>query len=81
MSNKTQTSPLVRLDKRKIKSAMALSDVTVQQIADQLGMTRQAVYNAMNGQNTTLDMVSNIAAALGVDPVSILMVDGNHAHV
>lgn len=72
MSNKTHTPPLVRLDKRKIRSAMALSDVTVQQIADQLGMTRQAVYNAMNGQNTTLDTVSTIAAALGVDPLSIL---------
>ena len=77
MSNKTQTSPLVRLDKRKIRSAMALSDVTVQEIADRLGMTRQAVYNAMNGQNTTLDTVSTIAAALGVDPVSILTVEAH----
>ena len=51
---------------------MALHDVTVQQIADRLGMTRQAVYNAMNGQNTTLDTVSTIAAVLGVDPLSIL---------
>ena len=51
---------------------MALNDVTVQQIADQLGMTRQAIYNVMNGQNTTLDTVSTIAAVLGVDPVSIL---------
>ncbi len=77
MSNKTQTSPLVRLDKRKIRSAMALSDVTVQEIADRLGMTRQAVYNAMNGQNTTLDTVSTIAAVLGVDPVSILTVEAH----
>ncbi len=56
---------------------MALHDVTVQQIADRLGMTRQAVYNAMNGQNTTLDTVSTIAAVLGVDPVSILTVEAH----
>ena len=35
-------------------------------------MTRQAVYNAMNGQNTTLDTVSKIAGALDVAPLSIL---------
>ena len=72
MSNKTNTPPLVRLDKRKIRSAMVLSDITVQQIADELGMTRQAVYNAMNGQNTTLDTVSKIAASLDVATLSIL---------
>lgn len=79
MSNKTNTPPLVRLDRRKIKSAMALSDVTVAQIADSLGMTRAAIYNAMNGQNTTLDTVSGIAAAVGVDPVSILTVEDGEA--
>lgn len=75
MSNKIQSPPLVRLDKRKIRSVMALHDITVQQIADHVGVTRQAIYNAMNGQNTTLDTVSGIAAVLGVDPVSILVVD------
>lgn len=77
MSNRTQNTPVIRIDKRKVRSAMALGDVTVQQIADQLGMTRQAVYNAMNGQNTTLDTVSTIAAVLGVDPVSILTVEAD----
>ena len=72
MSNNQSTPQVVRLDRRAIRSQMALNDVTVQQIADQLGMTRQAVYNAMNGSNTTLDTVSNIAAVLGVDPLSIL---------
>ena len=72
MSNKQSTPQVVRLDRRAIRIQMVLNDVTVQQIADQLGMTRQAVYNAMNGSNTTLDTVSNIAAALGVDPLSIL---------
>ena len=43
MSNKTQTSPLVRLDKRKIRSAMALSDVTVQEIADRLVLSQKTV--------------------------------------
>lgn len=79
MNNSTHTPPLVRLDRRKIKSAMALSDVTVAQIANRLGMTRAAIYNAMNGQNTTLDTVSGIAAAVGVDPVSILTVEDREA--
>jgi len=72
MSNNQSTPQVVRLDRRAIRSQMALNDVTVQQIAEQLGMTRQAVYNAMNGSNTTLDTVSKMAAALGVDPLSIL---------
>jgi DNA-binding phage protein len=64
--------PLLRLDKRKIRIALIDSDMTIPQIAQRMGVTRQTIYNAMNGSNTTLDTVSNIAAALGVDPLSIL---------
>ena len=64
--------PLLRLDKRKIRIAMINADVTVPQIADQMGVTRQTVYNIISGRNTTLDTVSEIAAAIGVDPLSIL---------
>jgi len=64
--------PILRLDKRKIRIAMINADVTVPQIAQRMGVTRQTVYNAISGRNTTLDTVSEIAAAIGVDPLSIL---------
>lgn len=64
--------PTLRLDKRKTQIAMINADVTVPQIADQMGVTRQTVYNIISGRNTTLDTVSAIAAAIGVDPMSIL---------
>lgn len=64
--------PTLRLDKRKTQIAMINADVTVPQIADQMGVTRQTVYNIISGRNTTLDTVSEIAAAIGVDPISIL---------
>lgn len=64
--------PTLRLDKRKTQIAMINADVTVPQIADQMGVTRQTVYNIISGRNTTLDTVSKIAAAIGVDPLSIL---------
>jgi len=64
--------PLLRLDKRKIRIAMIDSDVTIPQIAQRMGVTRQTVYNIISGRNTTLDTVSEIAAAIGVDPLSIL---------
>jgi len=64
--------PTLRLDKRKTQIAMINADVTVPQIADQMGVTRQTVYNIISGRNTTLDTVSEIAAAIGVDPLSIL---------
>jgi len=48
------------------------SDVTIPQIAQRMGVTRQTVYNIISGRNTTLDTVSEIAAAIGVDPLSIL---------
>lgn len=69
--------PTLRLDKRKTQIAMINADVTVPQIADQMGVTRQTVYNIISGRNTTLDTVSKIAAALGVDPVSILTVEAH----
>jgi len=46
-------------------------------VASRLSVTRQTVHNAMSGRNTTLDTVSKIAAALGVDPVSILTVEAH----
>ena len=64
--------PLLRLDKRKIRIAMIDSDVTIPQIAQRRGVTRQTIYNALNGRNASLSTVSEIAAALGVDPISIL---------
>lgn len=64
--------PLLRLDKRKIRIAMINADVTVPQIAQRMGVTRQTIYNALNGRNASLSTVSEIAAALGVDPISIL---------
>ncbi len=64
--------PLLRLDKRKIRIAMIDSDVTIPQIAQRMGVTRQTIYNALNGRNASLSTVSEIAAALGVDPISIL---------
>ena len=64
----------IRLNRREIRSQLALKDKTVQEIADQLGMTRQAIYSAMAGGNTTLDTVSTIAAVLDVDPLTILIV-------
>lgn len=64
--------PHLRLDKRKIRIAMIDSDVTIPQIAQRMGVTRQTIYNALNGRNASLSTVSEIAAALGVDPISIL---------
>lgn len=64
--------PILRLDKRKIRIAMIDSDVTIPQIAQRMGVTRQTIYNALNGRNASLSTVSEIAAALGVDPISIL---------
>lgn len=64
--------PTLRLDKRKTQIAMINADVTVPQIAQRMGVTRQTVYNIISGRNTTLDTVSEIAAAIGVDPMSIL---------
>ncbi len=71
MSTNTYPS-LLRLDKRKIRIAMIDSDVTIPQIAQRMGVTRQTIYNALNGRNASLSTVSEIAAALGVDPISIL---------
>jgi len=64
--------PLLRLDKRKIRIALIDSDMTIPQIAQRMGVTRQTIYNALNGRNASLSTVSEIAAALGVDPISIL---------
>jgi len=64
--------PILRLDKRKIRIAMIDSDMTIPQIAQRIGVTRQTIYNALNGRNASLSTVSEIAAALGVDPISIL---------
>lgn len=75
MNNKPQPNNTLRIDKRKLRSEMVLKGVTVQEIAAMLGMTRQAIYGIMNGQNTTLDTVSAIASALGVNPMSILMIE------
>jgi|GEM_PF-481078 transcriptional regulator with XRE-family HTH domain len=64
--------PILRLDKRKIRIALIDSDMTIPQIAQRMGVTRQTIYNALNGRNASLSTVSEIAAALGVDPISIL---------
>ena len=64
--------PILRLDKRKIRIALINSDMTIPQIAQRMGVTRQTIYNALNGRNASLSTVSEIAAALGVDPISIL---------
>lgn len=64
--------PILRLDKRKIRIALIDSDMTIPQIAQRMGVTRQTIYNALNGRNASLSTVSDIAAALGVDPISIL---------
>jgi len=64
--------PTLRLDKRKIRIALINSDMTIPQIAQRMGVTRQTIYNALNGRNASLSTVSEIAAALGVDPISIL---------
>lgn len=71
MSTNTYPS-LLRLDKRKIRIALIDSDMTIPQIAQRMGVTRQTIYNALNGRNASLSTVSEIAAALGVDPISIL---------
>jgi len=69
--------PTLRLDKRKVQIAMINSGMTTMDVASRLSVTRQTVHNAMSGRNTTLDTVSKIAAALGVDPVSILTVEAH----
>jgi DNA-binding phage protein len=72
----TTKAPRLRLNSRAIRIALATNDITIRSIAEQMGVTRETIYRAMRGQNTTLDTVSGIAAVLGVDPLSILKTEG-----
>lgn len=51
---------------------MLLRGVTTQEMATAMRVTRATIYNALNGKNTTLAKVEEIASVLGVDALSIL---------
>lgn len=64
--------PQLRVDESKVRGYMDDADMTVLDLADELGMTRSAIYKIFSGVSTTLNTVSRIAEALGVNPIDIL---------
>jgi len=77
------------IDGSKAREIMDGDSLSVAEVSRRMGVTRMTVYNLLKGDNTTLDVLSSFAAAIGVNPLDVLMTegfpaaanDGNHANV
>ena len=67
---------LTRIDGSKAREIMDNENLSVAEIARQMGVTRMTVYNLLKGDNTTLDVLSSFAAALNTNPLDILKTEG-----
>lgn len=64
------------IDGERAREIMEQESLTVVEVARRMNVTRMTVYNLMRGDNTTLDVLTAFAAALGVNPLDILMTEG-----
>lgn len=64
---------MLKLNSQKIKWELHLRDMTQQDLADELGVTRQAVNDMLNRKSAGLKLLSRVAKALGLDPKDLLI--------
>ena len=64
------------IDGSKAREIMDNEGLSVAEVSRRMGVTRMTVYNLLKGDNTTLDVLSSFAAALGVNPLDILKTEG-----
>ncbi len=64
------------IDGSKAREIMDGDSLSVAEVSRRMGVTRMTVYNLLKGDNTTLDVLSSFAAAIGVNPLDVLMTEG-----
>jgi transcriptional regulator with XRE-family HTH domain len=64
------------IDGSKAREIMDGDGLSVTEVARRMSVTRATVYNLLKGNNTTLDVLSNFAAAIGVNPLDVLVTEG-----
>ena len=64
------------IDGLKAREIMDREGLSVREVARRMDVTRMTVYNLMRGDNTSLDVLSAFASALGVNPLDVLMTEG-----
>ena len=64
------------IDGSKAREIMDGDGLSVTEVARRMSVTRATVYNLLKGDNTTLDVLSNFAAAIGVNPLDVLVTEG-----
>lgn len=63
---------LMILSRTKIDTALAKKEMTVQQLAESYGASKNRIYVIMNSRNVSHVTAGKIARALGVDVTEIL---------
>lgn len=62
----------MKADCRKLKMLIATRTMTLGELSDSAGVSRQTVRHAYNGNTVRPDTLDRIAAALGVDVAEIM---------
>lgn len=63
----------------RIKEVCRAKKIGMQELADKLGISRQALHKRMNN-NITVDSLKAIADAVGVDPIEFIVPGSDFAH-
>lgn len=63
----------------RIKEVAKLYGVSIQSIADSIGVTRQALHKQMNG-NPSIVMLESIAKAIGCNVIELMGTDSQYSH-
>ena len=64
---------MLKLNSQKIKWELNLRDWSQKDLADELGVTRQAVNSMLNRQSAGLKLLSRVAEALGIDAKDLII--------
>ena len=69
----------VTVNNKFVRKRLIDLDMTVSDLADASGVSRQAVYAALRGENTTLETVGRIAYAIDAAVVDCIKEENGHS--
>ena len=70
-------SQTLRIDERKLRIFMASKGIdTLQELIEKSGVSYSTLYNVLNGANFRSGTLRDLASALDVNPIDLLLIDG-----